>query len=101
MSQYILADEAIEDLKEISDYFFTHNIEAGERFIQAFNRKCQQLVKFPNLGRSYSAIVPNLRGILLDGYIIFYKVSEDRIEILRVVSGRRNLDELFSESDDE
>ena len=31
------------------------------------------------------------------GYIIFYQVIEDGIEILRVISGYRNLSDLFQE----
>ncbi|NEQ64169.1 MAG: type II toxin-antitoxin system RelE/ParE family toxin [Symploca sp. SIO2D2] len=42
---------------------------------------------------------PNLRGLPLDGYIIFYRILDDGIEILRVVSGRRNLPSLFKEQE--
>lgn len=53
------------------------------------------------MGRSYACIKPSLRGLPLDGYIIFYQVIDDRIEILRVVSGRQNLESLFTNLDDE
>jgi toxin ParE1/3/4 len=33
----------------------------------------------------------------IDGYIIFYRVLDDGIEILRVISGRRNFPSLFEE----
>lgn len=71
---------------------------AGERFFRAFNRKCQQLVAFPDSGKSYAAIRPGLRGVSLEGYIIFYRILDDGIEILRVVSGRRDFPSLFEES---
>ncbi|GAP95314.1 plasmid stabilization system [Leptolyngbya sp. NIES-2104] len=74
-------------------------MEAGEQFLIAFNARCQQLVSFPNLGRSYAHIRSDLRGLSVRGFIILYRVSgiDDlaRIEILRVVSGRRNLEALF------
>ncbi|MEG3936021.1 hypothetical protein QT990_33010 [Microcoleus sp. T3_B1] len=35
------------------------------------------------------------RGILMMGYIVFYHVVEDDIEILRVERGYRNLQEIF------
>ncbi|MBC7515180.1 MAG: type II toxin-antitoxin system RelE/ParE family toxin [Alkalinema sp. FL-bin-369] len=38
-------------------------------------------------------------AFLIEGYIIFYEVLEDEITILRVVSGRQNLEALFGESD--
>ena len=49
----------------------------------------------------YSDIEPDLRGILLESYIIFYRVLEDGIEIMRVVSGRRDLFALFQNPEDE
>lgn len=53
------------------------------------------------MGRSYSEIEPSLRGIPLYDYIILYRAFEDGVEIVRVVSGYRDLGSLFAESDDE
>jgi toxin ParE1/3/4 len=97
MSRYVINVLASQDLNEIADYFAENNIEAGERFFQAFNRKCQQLVAFPNSGKSYESIRPGLRGLSFEKYIIFYRILEDGIEILRVVSGRRDFPSMFEE----
>lgn len=69
--------------------------------MSGFEQKCKNLVKFPNIGRSYADIEPSLRGVPLEGYIILYRVIEDGVEIVRVVSGYRDLESLFSESDEE
>ena len=37
MNQYIITDEAIQDLKDISEYFLQNNLEAGESFLNHFN----------------------------------------------------------------
>jgi toxin ParE1/3/4 len=37
-----------------------------------------------------------MRGIPLEGYIIFYQFVDDGVEVLRVVGGRQDLEELFS-----
>ncbi|MEH2298266.1 type II toxin-antitoxin system RelE/ParE family toxin [Nostoc sp.] len=68
--EYFIAKEASQDLDEILDYFLVRNINAGERFIQGFNKKCQNIAQFPNIGRSYTKFDPSLRGISLDSYII-------------------------------
>lgn len=99
MSRYLINVLASKDLNEIADYFAKNNLEAGERFFRAFNRKCKQLVAFPNSGKSYAEIRSDLRGLSLEGYIIFYRILGDGIEILRVVSGRRNFPTLFEKSD--
>jgi toxin ParE1/3/4 len=97
MSRYVINILASRDLNEIADYFAENNLGAGEQFFRAFNRKCKQLVAFPNSGKSYAEIRPNLRGISLEGYVIFYRVLDEGIEILRVVSGRRNFPSLFED----
>lgn len=98
MSRYVINVLATKDLNEIADYFTENSIEAGERFFKAFSQKCKQLVSFPNSGRSYEVIRPGLRGLSLDGYIVFYRILDDGIEILRVISGRRDFPPLFKDS---
>jgi toxin ParE1/3/4 len=97
MSRYVINILASRDLNEIADRFAETNLEAGEQFFGDFNRKCKQLVAFPNSGKSYAEIRSDLRRLSLDGYILFYRILEDGIEILRVVSGRRNFPSLFSD----
>ncbi|MEH2178596.1 type II toxin-antitoxin system RelE/ParE family toxin [Nostoc sp.] len=73
-------------------------MEAGEQFLSKFNRNCQQLVAFPNSGKSDAKIRPHLRGICLQDYIFFYRLLDNGIEILWVVSGRLNFPSLFEQS---
>ncbi|CAD5951760.1 type II toxin-antitoxin system RelE/ParE family toxin [Planktothrix agardhii] len=63
MSRYVINILASHDLNEIAEYFANNNVEAGEQFFQEFNRYCQQLVNFPNSGKSYAEIRPYLRGL--------------------------------------
>jgi toxin ParE1/3/4 len=97
MSICVIAPKASRDLNAISDYFVEKNIEAGERLLKEFEQKCQNLIKFPKMGKSYSKIRTNLRGVPLGGYIIFYQIIPDGIEVLRVVNGRKDLEALFDD----
>jgi toxin ParE1/3/4 len=99
MSNYIISPSASRDLNEIADYFLTRNLEAGEKLFREFNKKCQNLANFPSMGRSYAHIKPSLRGLPLDGYVILYQVLDDGVEILRVVSGYRDLKSLFEDEE--
>ena len=98
MSRSTISQTASRDLVEILDYFTNINIDTGERFIQEFEKKCKNIVNFPNMGRSYEDIAPFLRGLAIDGHIILYKVIDEEITIVRVVSGKRDLKSLFSDS---
>ena len=100
MTSYIISPLASRDLDDIFDYFAEFSVDAGERFVDDFNKKCRNLAAFPHIGRAYTEIESSLRGISLSGYIIFYRVNENSIEIVRVVSGYRDLDSLFRGSSD-
>jgi plasmid stabilization system protein ParE len=56
MPQFLIALEASRDLNEIVDYFQARDLDAGDRFIAAFNQKCEYLTQFPNMGKCYSPI---------------------------------------------
>ncbi|MEH2022072.1 type II toxin-antitoxin system RelE/ParE family toxin [Nostoc sp.] len=100
MKQHLISPGASQDLSEIIDYFVRVNIDAGEDFVDKFDKKCRYLASFPNMGRSYGNIKPDLRGVPLDNYIILYRVINSGIEIVRLVSGYQNLESLFAESDE-
>ncbi|MBE9097513.1 type II toxin-antitoxin system RelE/ParE family toxin [Tychonema sp. LEGE 07203] len=68
----------------ISDYFLEQSIDAGDRFVEGFGKKCQHLAEFPYLGRSYDRFAPGLRGIPLMDYIIFYQIVGEGIEISQI-----------------
>ncbi|MBE9123735.1 type II toxin-antitoxin system RelE/ParE family toxin [Tychonema sp. LEGE 07199] len=98
MKRLVITIDASRDLSEISDYFLEQSIDAGDRFVEGFAKKCQYLAEFPYLGRSYDRLAPGLRGIPLMDYIIFYQIVGEGIEILRVISGYRNLQTVFNQN---
>ena len=49
------------------------------------------------MGRNRDELMENVRSFPMDDYLIFYNPIEAGIEVLRVVSGYRDLENLFSE----
>ena len=98
MSQYIISPEAIGDLDAIASYFATLNVDAGERLFDEFTKKCRYLTQFPLMGRSYHEIRPYLRGIPMQNYIIFYRIVNDGVEIMRIIRGERDLEAFFEDN---
>jgi toxin ParE1/3/4 len=97
MSSYSFSDTAIRDLDEICNYIAVENSKAASQIFDLIRQKCKLVANFPNMGKSYSRLAPNLRGFVVEDYIIFYYPTPDGINIARVVSGYRDLDELFLE----
>ena len=97
MKQYIISSPAIQDLQVIIDYFSETSVVAGEKFISKFEAWCQKLRTFPTIGKRYDGLQLGLRGIVIDEYILFYQVTDNVVEIIRVVHGRRDLITLFNQ----
>jgi toxin ParE1/3/4 len=97
MNSYIIAPEAISDLEQIIDYLAMDNIGRGENFLDEFNKKCRYLTQFPMMGRTYREIRSYLRGLPMKNHIIFYRVLNDGLEIMRVVQANRDLEAIFSD----
>lgn len=95
MTQLRITVPASHDLEAISEYFLEKSVEAGERFVQQFNQKCQYLARFPHIGKPYFQLRSGLRGLVIMDYIIFYQLRDENIEILRVISGYRDLQDVF------
>lgn len=97
MRNYVIAPAAIQDLDEITDYYAVHNLDVGDRLLDEFAKKCRYLTQFPMIGRSYRGIRPDLRGLPMQGYIVFYRLVNGGVEIMRVMRGDRDLEALFTE----
>jgi toxin ParE1/3/4 len=89
---FILAPSTTRDLDRLSQYF----LEAGERLFKILNDQFYNLTKFPNIGKPYPHLNPNIRGLIVEKYIIFYRVTITHVEIVRVVDGRQDLTQLFT-----
>ncbi|NEU80113.1 type II toxin-antitoxin system RelE/ParE family toxin [Nostoc sp. UIC 10630] len=95
MSNYSFSDAAIRDLDEICEYIARSSPKAASKLFDDIRSKCKLVASFPNMGKSYGRLAPNLRGFVVDDYIIFYYPREDGISITRVASGYQDLEALF------
>jgi toxin ParE1/3/4 len=99
--RFRLTKPAIQDIEEIADYIAQQSgLEQSERFLSKLESKFSKIVNFPLLGRKRDEILTNIRTIPLDNYLILYMPIGKEIEILRVVSGYRDLSTLFVEIDE-
>ncbi|QDL07944.1 type II toxin-antitoxin system RelE/ParE family toxin [Brasilonema octagenarum UFV-E1] len=97
MSNYSFSDEAVKDLNSICEYIAQNNPKAASKLFDAIRQKCKLVSGFPNMGKSYERLSPNLRGFSIEDYIVLYYPREDGIDIARVISGYRDLESMFLE----
>jgi toxin ParE1/3/4 len=79
------------DLAEIWDYIAQHNPVAADGAVMAIEQTIELLGEFPRIGSLCPHLAPGLRRTGWREYLIYYRVHEDMVEILRVLHGRRNI----------
>jgi toxin ParE1/3/4 len=99
MSLYFLSPQATQDLQEINDYLFAENPDSADRLLTLINQKLDTLAQFPSMGRRRDELLTALRSFPVEDYLIFYRPIAEGIEVVRIVSGYRDLEALFLDDD--
>jgi toxin ParE1/3/4 len=97
MGNYSFSELAIQDLNEICDFIAQTNIQVASQLFDAIRQKCKLVANFSHMGKEYPWLLTGLCGFVVDDYIIFYYPRQDGIDVVRVISGRRNLKAIFDE----
>jgi toxin ParE1/3/4 len=68
---------------------------AADRFLDTIASRITQLAAFPDLGPMRPDIGENARALSIGHYLVLYRHSDIRVEIIRVVHGARDLTALL------
>ncbi|MBD8545550.1 type II toxin-antitoxin system RelE/ParE family toxin [Sphingomonas sp. CFBP 8760] len=82
---------AQDDIDALWSYTARHDIAAADRVVDRIVHATERLRLFPRSGRDHDDWQPGLRSVPASPYIVFYRVSADRIEIVRVLHGARDV----------
>ena len=92
MPQVTRTDQAEADLVDILAYVARRNQQAADALAAEIEQQCQQLARFPGIGRDRSNFAPGLRSVVVQRYNIFFRPITGGIEVVRILHGARNLD---------
>jgi toxin ParE1/3/4 len=95
MREIRLANSAQLDLLDIWRHESAKSTEIADRVIDEITSIYENLLTFPEMGRSRDALFPGYRSFPKGQFLVFYRLIPEGIEIIRVIHGARNLDELF------
>ena len=83
------------DVQDIVRYLRRRNPAAAVRFVEAFKSTVELICEMPHLGRTRADLgAPETRSWRVGGfrnYVLFYEVLPDRLRLLRVLRGYRDL----------
>ena len=84
--------EADADLDSIWAFIAADSVAAANRLVDRIGGVFEMLVESPLAGRDRPELQSNLRGFPVGNYIVFYRALSDGVEIVRVMSGRQDID---------
>ncbi len=95
MSQPRISPRASEDLTEIWSYIADDSLANADSFIDKLYETMQVLSRQPGSGRHREEIAPGIQSFPFGRYIIFYRAVTSGIEIVRVLHGARDIENIF------
>lgn len=93
---YILSEEADKDLEAIFDYTEREfDFNQAVKYLSELESVLNKLVLNPNTGRKRNEIKVGLLSIPEQEHIIFYRIVNNIIRVVRVLHGSRDLPVFF------
>jgi toxin ParE1/3/4 len=95
VKHFRLSSQAQIDLDEIWLFIAEDDPDAADRFHDQLLSKFFTLAGQPLMGRARDELRENMRGFPVGNYVIFYRDTSEYLEIVRVLHGARDIENLF------
>ncbi|QUS41377.1 type II toxin-antitoxin system RelE/ParE family toxin [Tardiphaga alba] len=82
------------DLDTIWISIARHNVLAADAWLDKIEARFAQLAEFPYSGPAHPEIVSDVRALVVERWVIIYRVTADCVQIVRIVDGARDLADL-------
>jgi len=86
------------DLLDIWDYIADDSPDRADDFLDRIESKLMTLAQNSGLGRKRSELLPDLRSFSIGNYVAFYQQIEGGIDVIRLLHGSRDIEEVFKQS---
>jgi toxin ParE1/3/4 len=91
--QLIVPPRVERDLLNIWQYSAEHWSPAvADRHLRDINQAALWLCQWPFAGKAREELRPGLRSVFVNPHIIFYRLTDQDIEIVRILNSRQELD---------
>jgi toxin ParE1/3/4 len=90
-----ISPRASEDLAEIWSYIADDSVANADAFIDELYETMEVLSRQPGSGRRREELASGIQSFPFGRYIIFYRAVTGGIEIVRVLHGARDIENIF------
>lgn len=96
MKNFRLSKAADADLEDIYDYTLEEfGLDQAVSYVSSFDDVFETISENPEIGRERKEIREELRSLGKDRYVIFYRLLDDHIRIVRILHSSRDLPKLL------
>ena len=81
---------ALEDLTQHLEYIASQSKVGAVRWLEMVEAKCLLLRQFPEIGELMPRFGEGVRAAVVGRHIVFYRIIEDVVEVLRVLGGAQD-----------
>jgi len=96
MPSLVLRPRALADLAEIWAYVADDSPDRADAFVDLVDSRSQALSRRPGSGRRRPELHPDIRGLAVGRYVVFYLPLSRGIEVIRVLHGSRDIESVFA-----
>jgi toxin ParE1/3/4 len=96
----IVLSQAEEDISESALFIAEDTLDSALHFIESTKEAFEFLSRHPEVGSNHAFMSPTLSGTKswpISGFenrLVFYRIRNDEIVVIRVLHGARNIDKL-------
>ena len=94
MTKPFYTSSAKQDLADILTYIARDKPDAAAAWVEKIEAKCLLIASQPEMGELKRQLGVDIRANVVGRYVIFHRTANDRVEILRVIPGDRNITDL-------
>jgi len=91
----VITRAAEADLEAIGDYIAADRPKAAVKFVADMRATFSLLATMPKMGRAYSALGRGIRLFPSGEYVIIYRTSPSKVEVLSVLHSARDLQRML------
>ena len=92
----VLSEDAARDLDDVWDYLAREeSVNAADTVLREIAKTYKLLGAWPLLGRKRDNLSPGARSLPVNPYVIFYRITEDVVRIVRMLHQSRDTDLVF------
>lgn len=100
MYKLLYFEQAKKDLIQIKRYITKESGSSGlaRKYTDRLREQCRKLAELPGtIGRARPELAQGVCSILYGSYVIFFRYNNDFVEIIIIIEGHRDIEELFQQ----